>query len=556
MKKTLITTTLFLTVSFFAKSQSIEEAKRDIYYERYESAKNDLQNIISKGNASPETWYWLSETYLKQKRIDSASQLLQNMPGHFLQQSSLKKQSPLVFIAWAHVLLDSGMTTAAGAEMEDVLKAGKYKNAEALLAAGRANLDSKNGDTSWAIELLNKAVKRDKKNREIYLALGDTYRKLVDGGNAVKNYDKALELDPSFAKAMYRKGMIYKTQNNPEVYIDRFTKAIAIDSNYTPALYELYYYYYFRDVVKADKFLSAYIRNADPSPQHAYMLTDLHYVSRKYADAINDAKNILKIEGDSAQPRLYKLIAYSYAALKDSAAALNYINSYFDNQSSDDFVAKDFELKASLLEKLDPDKNLAVTWYEKALAADTSKEERLNYMTTIADLQKELDKREREAVWREKIYNEKENPSKLDLYKWGIALYSADSLTRADSVFAIYEEKYPDEVHGYLWRATCNVLMDSTMEQGLAVPHYLKLAEVAATDSLKNKALLLRAYKYLAAYEANIARNYMASLEYYDKILALNPEDSNAEKNSEILAKLIEKGQNNLGQNNEEQNNN
>jgi tetratricopeptide (TPR) repeat protein len=374
--------------------------------------------------------------------------------------------------------------------------------------------------------------------------LGDAYRKMVDGGNAIISYDKALELDSTLAKAMYRKGMIYKTQNQPSIYIDRFTKAVAIDSNYTPALYELYYYYYFRDVVTADKFLNAYIRNADPDPQHAYMLTDLHYVSQKYNEAIRGAKDILNEEGDSAQPRLYKLIAYSYAALGDSASALNYINSYFDKQTPSEFVAKDFELKANLLEKSDPDKSLAIVWYKKALAADTSTKERLNYMITLADLQKELGNREREAIWRENIYNKKGNPTNLDLYKWGIALYGADNFEKADSVFTIYEKKYPDEVHGYLWRAMCNALIDSNMEKGLAVPHYLKLAEIAATDSVKNKSLLIRAYKYLAAYEANITRNYTASLEYYDKILALNPEDSNTEKNLEILGKLIAKSRN------------
>jgi Tfp pilus assembly protein PilF len=165
MKKLFILTTVFLLLTTLAQSQTIEDAKRDLYYERYESAKKDLQTIISNGDASPDAWYWLSEVYLKQKKINSASKTLRNIPNHLLEQNNLKKKNPLVFIGWAHVMLDSGMIAAARNEMEDVLKADKYKDPVALLAAARANIDSKNGDSAWAVELLKKAIKRDKKMR-------------------------------------------------------------------------------------------------------------------------------------------------------------------------------------------------------------------------------------------------------------------------------------------------------------------------------------------------------------------------------------------------------
>lgn len=539
MKKIFTLIIVFL-ITTAVLPQTIEDAKRHIYYERFETAKNVLQAVIAKGNASPDAWYWLGEIYMSQKKIDSAKLILLEGEAYFMRNNFSKKALPLLSIGWAHSLLAAGNSTDARNQMESILKETKYKDPLVFLAIARANIDSKNGDAVWAIELLNKALKRDKKNAEIYVAMGDAYRKLIDASKAIVSYDRALEVNPSFAEAMYKKGRIYKSQKNTEIYVDRFTKAYMMDTVYTPALYELYYHYYNRNVVKADKFLKAYLRNADPSPIHAYMLADNYFISKQYQQAIQTAKNIIANEKDSAAPRLYKLIAYSYAELGDSVAALTNMDLYFDKQKTSEYVSKDFELKARLLEKLDPDKTKAIEWYKKALASEKEKEGKLSYMLTLADLQNRLGNTEREAMWREEVYNTKERPTNLDIYKWGVSLYSNENYKKADSVFSIYTTKYPEELHGYLWRARCNALLDTTMANGLAVPHYLKLIEIASKDIAKNKAVLSRAYQYLGAYEANIKKDFAASLSYYEKILELNPEDSDAFRNVGLLNKWIE----------------
>ena len=536
---------LFLAPCLLSHAQSIERAKKLINYERFESAKNELRSVIDKGDYSPDAVYWLAEIYLNQNNIDSAKTVLQSKAGDILKQPYSKKESALVYIGWAHMLLDSGKTADARAQMEQILTETKYKDADALLAVARANMQSKNGDSLWVIDLLNKAIKRDKKNPELYTTLGDVYRKRIDGSNAVRNYELALQADPSYVEALYKEGKIYKTQNNAEVYLERFKKAYDIDSTYSPALYELYYHYYFLDVVTAKKFLDAYIRHSDPSPEHAYMQTDLFYVSKKYEEAINGAKNIIAEQGDSVEPRLFKLIAYSQAALGDSTAALDNMNKYFAKQDTSGLVVKDYALKASLMENVSPDKAAAIELYRKAIKLEQDKEAKLEYMISLADLQKGIGNREREALWRGRIYETKEKPTNLDIYKWGMALYSEKDYAKADSVFAIYEEKYPDHIHGYLWRARSNALIDTAMTQGLAVPHFKKLIEVAAADSVKNKSILLTAYEYLGGYEANITKNYSASLDYFMKLTSIDPENEDANKNIAILKKWIEDGKGN-----------
>lgn len=541
MYKIFILTTMLFSWGI-TKAQSIEDATKQLYYEQYESARNTLQSVIEKDANSPDALYWLAEIYLKQQKTDSAYALLDSKAKNFLSIPFSKKESPLIYVGWAHVLLDTGKTTEARALMDEVLLTSKNKNPLALWSIARANIDSKNGDVKWALELLEQASKKDKKNPAIYIAMGDAYRKLVDGSNAVISYKKALDADKEYAEAIYNQGKIYKTQNNPEIYLEYFNEAIAVDSNYAPALYELYAYYFFKDVNMAQKYLDAYISHSDPNLQHDYLRADLLYVSKKYTAAIEEADDIIQKAGPNVQPRLYKLMAYSYAANGDSTTALKDINTYFEHQDTTELVAKDYALKAALLENAGSDKTEAIGWYRKAFALEKDSLEKLNYMVSLADLQKETGNREREARWREQIYLTKSNPTNLDIYKWGMALYADKDYLKADSVFAIYEEKYPDHIHGYLWRARCTALADTSMKEGLAVPHFKKLIEVAATDTVKNKAILLTAYEYLGGYEANITKDYTASVGYFRKLLELDPENADAKRNKDILTKWIEQG--------------
>lgn len=530
---------LIYTVS---DAQSIDEAKKDIYYQRYQSAADVLNKLLTADANNLDARYWLGEVYFQQENNEAAKKVLSEGYEYATKNNVSKKDNPLIYIGWAHLLINEGKTDEAKALLEDVLSESKYKNAEALLRAARANIDSEKGDAAWALELLEKAKKRDKKNPEIYVAAGDAYRKKLDGGNAVLSYNEALKYDDSYAEALYKKGMIYKTQNNKEVYVDNFTKAVQMDSTYAPALYELYYHYFYIDLYPAEKYLNAYLAHSDPSIEQNYMTTDFYYVSRKYQQAVDGAKEIISKEGDKTRPRLYKLIAYSEASLGDSVNAEKEMEKYFEKQKPEEVVTKDYELMAKLNDISTGDKSRAIEWYKKALASETKEKEKLAYMGTLANLQKQLGHRNREAAWREKIYETKDQPNNLDLYNWGIALYMAENYIKADSVFAMYTVKYPDQIYGPLFQARCNALMDTTMEKGLAVPYYQKLIEVASEKPENNKTYLLSAYGYLGTYEANITKDYQASLDYFQKLLELDPNNNDAQRYVATLKSWIDKG--------------
>lgn len=77
------------------------------------------------------------------------------------------------------------------------------------------------------------------------------------------------------------------------------------------------------------------------------------------------------------------------------------------------------------------------------------------------------------------------------------------------------------------------------MTTGLAIPHYLKLIEIAAKDSAEktNRKHLIEAYGYIAAYKANTEKDYTGSINYFEKLLALDPGNQDAQRYISILQK-------------------
>ena len=69
-----------------------------------------------------------------------------------------------------------------------------------------------------------------------------------------------------------------------------------------------------------------------------YLVTDLLYASGKYQAAIDRAQQLIAAQGKVTEPRLYKLIAYSYNELHDSVKALDYMKQYFKEQTDTGFV--------------------------------------------------------------------------------------------------------------------------------------------------------------------------------------------------------------------------
>ncbi len=518
------------------KAQNIDGARQLIESERYTSAEALLEENLESSEPGPEVNYLLVKTYLEQDKKDEAGKYV----TRHVQPALNRDADPLNRVAYARYLLNTGNKKAANEIFVSILNDKKnQKNASLLLAMAEVAIEEENGDAKAALEWLNMAEKRDKENAAIEIVRGLAYRKLNDASNAYLAYQDAIKKDPDNVRAQYLIGKIFTAQKNPEVYMQHFMKAYAIDSTYAPVLEELYNHYYHRDVRIAKTFLEKYIANTDHSLQNDYYLADIYFLNSEFQKAIEMAKTIITKEQTKAQPRLYKLIAYSYVKSGDSAKALQFISDYFDKEDPVKVIAADFLIRAQLTENIPGQEEGAISYYSIAAEMDTIIANKAQYAVAIAGLYKRKEDHSKQAQWLGKAYEWKEKPNNIDLFNWGLAHYMASEFLLTDSVFAIYTTRYPEDIYGHYWRAQANASIDTAMADSLAIPFYYKVIEIGEKNKEGNKKMLLKAYGYLGGYEANITKNYPASLAWFEKYQELDKENADIAKYIEMLNKWI-----------------
>ena len=531
MKKIFFIPLLLIVFSAFA--QNINNAEDLLYYKKFESAENLLNQIVKNNPENAEAWYLLSEVQDSGNELDLKN-TLQNAPANI-------KSDPYFLIATGKILLEESKSEEARGYFQQALEKTKYKRPEILLAVAKTQTASENGDANYAIELLNKAIKKNKNDPTLYTELGKAYRKLNNGTEAFKAFRQAIEADKNFAEAYYLTGMIFRTQNNSDLYLEYFNRAIQADPNYAPAYYQLYYHYYFRNVNTAKEYLEKYIALSDHKIENDYDYTDILYLTKNYTQAIELAKKLIETDKEETPARIYKLIGYSYHESNDHSKAFDYMYQYFDAAPDSILIAKDFILLADLYaerQKIDT----AIFFYKVGTELEKDSASLTKYYRTLADLAKQQKDYAERAIWLGKYYVSNQKSTNLDLFNWGLAWFQAGNYIKSDSVFAMYVDKYPTQVFGYYWRGRSNAAIDSTMEQGLAIPHYLKVVEIGELDTTGNsKRKLIESYGYLAGYETNQNKNYSKAVEYFEKLLQLDPNNDQAKKYVQILKERMTK---------------
>lgn len=490
------------------------------------------------GNA--QATYWLGQTLIGDKDSMAAKTLYQKM-------LALNAESPLVLAGMGQVDLIENKLSEARQRFEAALALSKAKDIEVFHAVARANIEAPLGDANYALEKLNAIPTRrrkDQKNAESFLLIGKANRKLINGGDAVTAFKEALAMEPTLAEAKYEIGKVYLSQNNADYFLPAFEEAVRIDPNYAPAFYELFFYWFNRDINKARDYFNKYLAVSDKDPSSEYDKTSIIYASRDFKVAIDSAKSKINKLQDKADPRYYKLIAYSYDELKDSLNAKDYLEQYFTKQKQADFLPQDYVFRAGLLSKFSGNETEAMKSYETAVQLDTSKEGKLKIMNDAASLAGKSGDYDQQADWLGRVYQNTKDPSNRDLYDWGYAHYQSGNFVTADSIFCgIYKQKYPTEIFGYLWCARSAGAQDTTMEKGSAVEPYKNLISFARASGEREdyKSTLIQAHGYLASYYANVAKDKDSAIVYLQNILNLDPDNSSAKEYIEILTKPVPK---------------
>ena len=514
------------------EAQSVDQGNRHLYYKRYISAENTFHQVLQKNPGIAEAWYCLTKTYLLQNKTNKANDTLQLAPEQI-------HSDPYFKVARGALFLEQDKRNEATGEFNRALEQTKQKNPDILAAVAEAHINAKAGDATYAIALIEQAQKRDKKNPALPTLLGDAYRKAGNGSEAYRAYQNAIILDDKYAPAYYRLGEIFVSQKSPSMYVSYFQKALTADPTYAPALYRMYVHEFYHDPAQAMQYYKAYTANSDPSIDNSYDLADLLYLNKDYDQAIQKANSILQAEADSARPKLYKLIGYSYAEKKDTAKAIEYMKQYFAKEADSNLIAKDYTSLAEFYATISGQDSVINTLYTKAAGIEKDSAVLYSHYERLANRAREKKDYATEAAWLGKYYTGNNKATNRDLFNWGLALHRAEDYAMADSVFGMYVTKYPEQSYGYYWQAKARASQDKEMKEGLAIPVYEKLIEVLQKDTTAStyKNWMIEAYGYLAAYQANTKKDYSQAIAYFDKILEVDPENTDAKRYIAILEK-------------------
>jgi tetratricopeptide (TPR) repeat protein len=515
-------------------AQSVDDGKKFLYYERFKSAKETFEKVLQKEPNNVDAIYWLGQTLLNMKDTAGAKDLYQK-------SLASNNNAPMLLVGNGEIMLMEGKKDEARQQFETAINMTKGKDVDVLNAIGLANVDAKQGDATYAIEKLKQATEtRRFKNANTYLIMGKAYRKLIDGGNAVTSYNKALELDDKLAAAKNGIGKIYETQKNPTYYLKAYEEAVQLDTAYAPAYFNLFYHYYFRDVNKAGEYLNHYIANSDQGPETEYIKTDYTYAKGDFAGAKARAEQLIQQYGEEVNPRMYRMIAYTSDTLGDANGAKQAMTTFLQKADTADILPTDYEELAKINSKIPGMEQEVISNYKLAIEKDTSMENKLKLIDNAAALSKKMGDKNGQAEWLGVSYRMQPDPSARDLYNWAYAHYQAGNYKTADSLFCgDYISKYPDQIYGYLWCARSKQAQDTSMQQGLAVDAYKVLAkkaiEVDTTANGQLKPYAINALFYLVQYYNDIAKEKDTAIYYTKEVLNIDPENENAKNVLKIL---------------------
>jgi tetratricopeptide (TPR) repeat protein len=531
MIKSVLSLLVTVTVMGNVFAQKVEDGRKFFYYERYRSAKETFEKILAGDANNEEATYWLGQTLLKQKDTAGAKALYQKA-------LAANANAPLILAGMGQINLMDGKKDEARQQFETAINLSKSKDVEVFNAVGRANVEAKMGDAMYAIEKLDQATQIKKfNNAETYIIKGNAYRKLIDGGNAITSYRKALELQPNLSVAKNNEGRIYETQKNWEYALPAYEESVKLDPAYAPGYFNLFYYYYFRDVNKAGTYLNSYVTNSDQGPDMEYIKTDYTYAKGDFAGANARAKELITQYGESVNPRMYRMVAYTADTLGDPQAAKAAMDVFLSKAEPgpdvEDIKSTDYEEMAKIANKIPELKDSVFIYFDKAIDMDTVLANKLDLIAKAAKFAKESGNRSLEAEMLGKAYSLQNDPSAADLYNWAFAHYQAGNYKKSDSLFCgVYQSKYPDQIFGYLWCARSKAAQDTAMTEGSALAPYKTLAQKAieldTTADKKYKQFAIQSNFYLVQYYNNVAKDIDSSLYYLNEVVKIDPANTTA----------------------------
>ena len=563
MKRIFFLLAFSIGVAAVSNGQTVQDGKNHLYAQRFELAEQAFQQILKVNPADPDALYWGGQAAIE-RELDSVKKVAVAR-AWYDKALQVAANSPLVMVGAGHADLLENKKDEARQKFESALtmsRTRKGDNIDILNAVSRSNIEAKSGDLNYVIAKMSAQIEKGDKNAEMYLLLGNAVRKArpgEGGGEAYQNYLEALRLNPGYALASYRLARLFDSQKNWELVLQYLTECVQKDPRFTPAYYELFYYYFYRrDYATAEKQLQQFIETKQPEKniQDEFFYSQLCWARGDFACAITKAEQVIAALGASTKPRVYRLLADAYYQQGDTLAkqqqtdaangafanAKKYSDLFFGRTGDemDGVALYDYQLRADIIDKTGGTPAEVFDTYLQSTRVDTLVNLKVDLLKKGADRFKAKgDSLSRiiEGDLRSLILTTKTNPSQRDLFDAGFAYYQGKSYGKADSLFGIYVTKYPEESFGYMMKYNIQRAIDTSMELGSAVPWAEKYLVILEKDTVKNKKTIIGVAGYLAAYSANVLKDKEKALVYLRRMLSLDPTNAAIQQNISVLEK-------------------
>lgn len=431
-------------------------------------------------------------------------------------------------------------TKQAMTAAQDLVKGKNKKNVDLILAVSKVFLDA--GKLDEAEDMVERARKADNKDPRVSICAGDIALAREDVGRACALYEQAIYYDNKCVEAYLKYANAYRGAS-PSLAIAKLKELKEI----------------MPDCVDADKALAGiyYGNRQFGAAAEAYATfidtpaaTETDILNYAFALFLNhDFEKSLEvalkgIAQNSRHAAFNRLAMYNNTDLKRYAEAEQAADAFFNETDNAEFSYLDYRYYGALQSAL-KNYDKAIEAYSMALEKDSTQndlyreisdayESESKYTEAIAAYQKYVDHLDPEQKTLENTFQFGR------LYYYECASQDTIAVTpemramayqKADSIFGVVAEMAPELHIGNFWRARVNSVMDPETTEGLAKPYYEKVVEMleAKDPAQRSKSAMVESYSYLGYYYL-LQSEYETSKEYWNKILAIDPENAVAKR--------------------------
>lgn len=234
-----------------------------------------------------------------------------------------------------------GMAVAAGFFLEWLLKArGRVLNrvvkvcVVCYLVISAFMVMQRNQDWETEETLWKSVLRTNSKSFKAHASLGSFYDAKGEPDKAIREYKKAIKLDPTYFIPYIKIGIIYYNRGDYDRAGELYSKALEINGDYAIAHYNLGLIYH--RTAQLDKAEKAYSRTLEIDPHHFmahYNLGNLYIGKKEYATAIIEFKAAIRENPDFVD--VYYNIATVYDTLGQADEALENYRRFIRGASVD-----------------------------------------------------------------------------------------------------------------------------------------------------------------------------------------------------------------------------